>query len=443
MSKPRPAYIPDVWDNDAEMKGLMSLPKARHLNPTNHKRVMEFWKDLIAEYCKHEKTCLFSLDELKQKFRRGSQLPSPLAAVIQEMQESGAVQSREEYKKSSQGWVEWGASLLQPAAWLGFGSQASNSKTEKMVHLPTLKTQAKELLLFYRDEYENVDCPEVVDYAELKQGSKNIIASESFEFVIDELVKQGEVSVGRSKDGDKVLKFKDQSSQGPARFTDSDASVHELRRTMVKLENEIKRAEAKATKFEEDARMALRNNDRKGAMNYLRKKKRVQKDIEDKDVQYQRLLSMLEQLAQTKQTKEIIDIYKAGSKAFKDTLARQGLTVADVDSTIDNVHEVMNDYMDIEDTIREGLKNMPTSDTVDDAELESELNEILAEGAGKKSAEPAKDVLSPNQVRVGKRVLDLGDLPDVPSNAIDESPEKARESLEARWKRLRTAQTGQ
>ncbi|KAI1729648.1 charged multivesicular body protein 7 [Ditylenchus destructor] len=232
----RPAYIPDVWDNDAEMKSLMSLPKARHLNPTNHKRVMEFWKDLIAEYCKHEKTCLFSLDELKQKFRRGSQLPSPLAAVIQEMQESGAIKRREEYKKIGQSWIERGASLLQPAAWLGFGSQASNSKTEKMVHLPTLKTQAKELLLFYRDEYENVDCPEVVDYAELKQGSKNIMASESFEFVIDELVKQGEVSVGRSKDGDKVLKFKDQSSKGPIRFTDNYTSVRELRRSMVKLE---------------------------------------------------------------------------------------------------------------------------------------------------------------------------------------------------------------
>jgi hypothetical protein len=89
-------------------------------------------------------------------------------------------------------------------------------------------------------------------------------------------------------------------------------------------------------RFDEDARFALRNNDRKAALNFLRKKKRTEKDIADKDIQYQRLLSkihfhvqrilmaytscfkgMVEQLAQTKQTKEIVEIYKAGSKAFK------------------------------------------------------------------------------------------------------------------------------
>jgi hypothetical protein len=45
---------------------------------------MDFWKKLIMEYCWHENTCLFSLDELKAKFRRGTQVPSPLAAVISE-----------------------------------------------------------------------------------------------------------------------------------------------------------------------------------------------------------------------------------------------------------------------------------------------------------------------------------------------------------------------
>lgn len=58
----------------------------------------------------------------------------------------------------------------------------------------------------------------------------------------------------------------------------------------------------------------------------MRKVARVRKEIQDKDIQYQRLLSILEQLASSKQTKEIIDVYKAGSQAFKETLARQGLT---------------------------------------------------------------------------------------------------------------------
>uniref|UniRef100_A0A915CW07 Charged multivesicular body protein 7 n=1 Tax=Ditylenchus dipsaci TaxID=166011 RepID=A0A915CW07_9BILA len=417
-------YFPDVWENDDIMQGLMSLLKPRRVYPTNYDRIIDFWKNLIAEYCKHEQTCLFSLDELKQKFRRGSQLPSPLSTVIKEMQSSGIVQTKEEYSKSNQGWIEWGASFLQPTSWLNFGSTVASSDNLQIVHLPTLKVQADQLLRFYQEEYEGNDSLEVVDYAELKMRASHIIQPESFTVVVEELVRIGEISVGFSKDGDKVLKFKDQSSQGPARFTECDASAHDLKKTMTRIENDIKRCEAKATKFDEDAEWL--------------KKKRVEKDITDKDVQYQRLLAMVEQLAQSKQTKEIIDIYKAGSKAFKDTLARQGLTPENVDVTMDSMHEIMSEYNDVEEALRDGFRNLPThSDSVDETELEAELNEILAENG--KTQEKA---LQPNQVRIGKRVLDLGDLPDVPTSSLSGlTDSSAKESLEARWKRLRTAVT--
>jgi charged multivesicular body protein 7 len=78
--------------------------------------------------------------------------------------------------------------------------------------------------------------------------------------------------------------------------------------------------------LKEEAKTALGRKDKKGALNIMRKVTRVRKEIQDKDIQYQRLLSILEQLASSKQTKEIIDVYKAGSQAFKETLERQGLT---------------------------------------------------------------------------------------------------------------------
>lgn len=53
------------------------------------------------------------------------------------------------------------------------------------------------------------DCPEVVGFDELRERSSNIIKDEEcFEFVIDELTQRGEVSLGTTKSGDKVLKFK-------------------------------------------------------------------------------------------------------------------------------------------------------------------------------------------------------------------------------------------
>lgn len=86
--------------------------------------------------------------------------------------------------------------------------------------------------------------------------------------------------------------------------------------------------------LQEEARLAVRKGDRKSALNILRRKKRAEKDLHDKDIQCQRLLSMLEQLVQTKQTRDIIDIYKTSTQAFKASLARQGLTVENVGNSL-------------------------------------------------------------------------------------------------------------
>jgi molecular chaperone GrpE (heat shock protein) len=82
--------------------------------------------------------------------------------------------------------------------------------------------------------------------------------------------------------------------------------------------------------LKDEARAAMLKKDKKTALQIMRKVALIRKSLADKDVQYQKLLGILEQLAQTKQTKEIIEGYKACSKAFKETLARQGLTSENV-----------------------------------------------------------------------------------------------------------------
>jgi len=289
---------------------------------------------------------------------------------------------------------------------------------------------AKDLLEYYRNNYESSECPEVVAFDELCSKASHIVNKECFGLVVDELIQMGDASLGYSKDGERVLKFKDQSTKGPARFTEIDANVHDLRRTMNRLDLEIHKAEQKEQMFKEEARASMARKDKKAALNIMRKVARIRKELQDKDIQYQRLLGMLEQLAQTKQTKEIIEVYKAGSKAFKETLARQGLTPESIDVTVENVNEILQDYQDIEETIRGGFRNLAShSGSVDEAELESELNELLEEAEEEKAkAEPAIE----NRVRIGKRILDF-DLPEVPSGL----PNGNETALEERWKRLR------
>lgn len=56
------------------------------------------------------------------------------------------------------------------------------------------------------------------------------------------------MTIGSSKIGEEILKFRDNAVRGPIKWTESDASVHVMRRAMSKLENEIKRFELKAKK---------------------------------------------------------------------------------------------------------------------------------------------------------------------------------------------------
>ena len=53
-------------------------------------------------------------------------------------------------------------------------------------------------------------------------------------------------------------------------------------------------------RLDADTRSCLKAGERTRAANYLRQKKQVEKSINDKDNQYQRLLSMLHQIGSTK-----------------------------------------------------------------------------------------------------------------------------------------------
>ena len=136
--------------------------------------------------------------------------------------------TKAEFQKHNQGWLEWGASLIKPGNWFqGFvGGSTNDLGNNELVHIPTLEVSiicdkhlkkifqelAKKLLIFYRNNYGMmIDCPEVVDFNELRSQVSHIVDEESYELVISQLARMGEISIGHSKDGEKVLKFKVQN----------------------------------------------------------------------------------------------------------------------------------------------------------------------------------------------------------------------------------------
>ncbi|KAI6196953.1 hypothetical protein M3Y94_01168300 [Aphelenchoides besseyi] len=416
-SKQQASYLPEFWNDESEMAGLMSQLKLRQVNPKNYDRIVDFWSNTIDNYCRHEKKCLLTFDELKVKFKRGNQLPGPLARVLEEMYIKQVIVPSDELSSPRQSWLSWGASLIAKSSWLT-GAKVDFQKTQ-FVHMPTLKAQAKELLEFYKSEYEMVDCSDVVGYDEFKTRCRDICNSNTFDLVLDELMRQGEVSVGTSENGERILKFKDQTTRGPAKFTRADASVHELRRMMSKVDGELRRVEQRVKKFDVEARDAVHRKDKAGALQALRKKKRAEKEMTDKDVQYQRLVGMLEQLSSTKQSREILDAYKAGTRAYKEALERQGLTLDKVDNTMDSVNEAMQDANDIDEALRDGFSSIPMPNAhIEDSALEDELNAIM------------------NEEKVNGKANERAFIPDLPEVPTNRLPVRS-DDVAARLRRLR------
>lgn len=70
-------------------------------------------------------------------------------------------------------------------------------------------------------------------------------------------------------------------------------------------------------RLDTETRAALRSGERTKAANLLRQKKRAEKDLADKDTQYQRLLTMLHQLGSTKVCFSVFILYREIGSSHK------------------------------------------------------------------------------------------------------------------------------
>jgi hypothetical protein len=81
------------------------------------------------------------------------------------------------------------------------------------------------------------------------------------------------------------------------------------------------------------------------------------------------------------------------------------IDLSQVDMTMDSVLETMQDYRDVEEALREGFRSLPAGDSVEEAELESELNELIREAAAEE--EEKKREADIGQPIAGERAIYL------------------------------------
>ncbi|CAL2032783.1 unnamed protein product [Caenorhabditis brenneri] len=408
------SYLPEEWQDDIKMSGLMSVMKDRAVNKVDYDRKLRFWTDTIYASCVGEKNAVFDLLVLKRRFRRKDKIPASLNIVLERMKEIGDIMTLAEWRDRHSGWLGWGISKTK--GWM-FGS---SSDSEMFLHLPTVRKLSQEFLDVYNREFRSeVECTgEVVTYDEMLKRTRDLIATtETFDIILEHLTDTGDLTVGTTKTGEKVLKFKDHGSADPLKFTEADSSVVDIRKAMTKLDREIQQLEQKVKKYDEQCRACLRSGDKGRAQNFLRQRKRAEKDVADKDVQYQKLLTILHQISAAKNNKDVLKAYQSGAAAFKATLARQGLSPDKVHETMDDVANSIDEYKEIEEAISSPFIS---SSAVSDTELEQELDELISESKKDESIQ----------------------LPNAPTNRFglfDREVTPEEDQLEKRLARLRQA----
>ncbi|KHJ81391.1 hypothetical protein OESDEN_18923, partial [Oesophagostomum dentatum] len=147
-------------------------------------------------------------------------------------------------------WIDWSfCQLSKTSEWL-FGS-AKSDVSARYIHLPTIKVQADSLMNLYSREFQSeVDgTGSIVAYSTFYDNASDIVhTKENFDVALAYLSERGDVVIGQDRHGEKILKFRDTTSSGPVRFTEADASVHDIRRAMSKVEKEIDVLEKKIEK---------------------------------------------------------------------------------------------------------------------------------------------------------------------------------------------------
>lgn len=111
---------PSCWEDDARAQVLLAPFRERSVNPENYDSKMNFWKDIIVDYCKFKGTPCFCKQELQQTFTRGQRVPSCLDTVLLEMHKLRLIRPRTDYEYDpANSWSGWAVNIFlkKPLIW--------------------------------------------------------------------------------------------------------------------------------------------------------------------------------------------------------------------------------------------------------------------------------------------------------------------------------------
>ncbi|KAL4112908.1 hypothetical protein QTP88_016627 [Uroleucon formosanum] len=401
--------------SDERITVLMAPFKNRSVNEVNYDNKMKFWKNTIVSECDCRHRCSFSVNELKTWFLIKGRSPLCLLTVVEDMFREGTIKSQSNFEQmmsqNNSNWSTWAVNTLvkSPLSWsVGrikesiLTPPAIEEKSEYVV-LRLVENQANELfnIISVNDQSQILFMDDI--QKRLNKMWNADVSMTTTELIVHSLEIRNKVFVERGEHlvTNKTLVKIASGDKDVEPISELEKNFFKLKETEKILIGEISNMDFEKESLVKEAKSYIAKNMKPIALTYLRKKKEIEKRIEKQLKSLDNVQSLISRIEESKYNAEVLQSYAHGLAALKLSSKDSGLTIDNVDETMAELAEVIDEHKDMQSAMG---SLVDVKQKYNEQELEDELADLLSKD------EPAVS-------NTGK--YHIPDLPSVPDNSLE------------------------
>lgn len=375
------SILPSCWEDDVRMNVLFSNFRSQSVNPTGWQDKMNFWVNLITDYCHQTKSVMFTHEELCLIFERHGCVPQCLKAVLDHMDRQGNTMSVAEFSRipsQKKSWLNWGYDVLlyRPVTWGLSAFQNAmhwNQKDDRYVMISVVQDLASKILRRHTDQVNSQWTDNVIFLEALEEQCKDICTGMSLQMALIQMQKDSEALL-IEVNGMQVVKFRAKDEAAVSPLSEIDHGILRLQKARDSVQKEVDKADYEIDRCIQDAKHFLKVGCKTKAMMCLKRKKRVDKLLQKKVATLDNIEHLLCQLQESTSEKMVLQAYNAGVLAMKSAV-KGGLDLDNIDTTMADVEEMLETAHEIQDAVSKPVGPVAEQDM---SAFEEELEELLS-----------------------------------------------------------------
>lgn len=447
-SSPSVGYRSDKWHDEETMAFHFRDFRAKEVNPEGFNSKMAWWLTAIDRWTREENAVPFTIADVQQAFERDNGAKpnaAMLKLVLTNLMLTPDVLTLEQFMCKCQnakhaGWISWGvATAVKPLSWglswlsgekrgaaadeREFVEQVSTAIRDdsKFVNVALLEQLAERLVC------EIDRCGQRVyrvDLLQTRAAEMLNVNARALDLLLVLLESRNKVTMTVDH-GIRVVKF-------GAAFTELELALLRLDAAKEMVEADIKKSEQDLTTLKNDARACVRDKCNLKARQLLKRKQRLEAQMAKKEAQLDNIDFLLHQLSEADSHAMVLRAYEEGAEMLKSAQLK-----VNIDATIADLEDALADDAELRTALATPITGALGG--VDDAALDDELEQLLAEETPGKMLTPAVATDTPkrkktDEVEIDELVNRLNELRSAPAHdpaTVGDEDEQPRAGMQS------------